>query len=158
MGDLGLRARRLAMLAVLGLAATGISGCSGFDGVDFNGKIFDAVGLGPGSNPFKKSEPAVAQRAPLVLPPEGNALPAPGSAPAQITTSATDPAWPKDPQSQKNAEAEAKKAAQEKWCRDGNWKEKAVKDDVAAANGPQGGCGSIFSVVGDAIFGKKDED
>jgi hypothetical protein len=134
-----------------------LSGCGGFDGVDFNGKIFDAVGLS-GSNPFKKDEPVTQARAPLVLPPDGEPLPPPGSAPPPAPALA-DAQWPKDPDQQKVAQADAKKAAQQKYCKeDGNWKQKAVNDEVGASQGPGGSCnGSIFTVISESLFGKKDE-
>jgi hypothetical protein len=137
---------RWAYVAVL-VTAVSLGGCAG-DGVEFNGKIFDAVGLS--SIGSKREEPRTQARAPLVLPPEGTRLPEPGSAPVPV---AADQAWPRDPQQQKLAEAEAKKRQQQEWCRDGNWKEKAMRDDAKAAHGPQGKCGSIFDLVGNPFGG-----
>lgn len=156
MTDFRLYVRRAGAAGLIAVSLS-LSGCGGIDGVDFNGKIFDAVGLG-GSNPFKKDEPVTQARAPLVLPPNGQALPAPGSAPAPSPVAA-DVQWPRDADQQKVAQADAKKAAHQQYCKeDGNWKQKAVKDEIAADRGPEGSCnGSIFSVISDNVFGKKDE-
>lgn len=128
-----------------------LGGCAA-DGVEFNGKIFEAVGLSGAIG--KREEPKTQARAPLVLPPEGTRLPEPGSAAPPVPALAADQAWPRDPQQQKIADAEAKKKAQEQHCRDGNWKEKALKDDLKASQGPQGGCG-LFSMFG-SLFGNSE--
>jgi hypothetical protein len=127
-----------------------LAGCSGVDGVEFNGKIFEAVGLS-GDQFSKRSEPKTQPRAPLVLPPDPSKLPEPGSAPTPVVA---DQQWPKDRDAQRLADAEARKQAQQKHCQDGNWKQKAHKDDIGAAQGPHGSCtGSIFSVIGGTLFG-----
>jgi hypothetical protein len=129
--------------------ACALPGC-GIDGVELNGKIFDALGvstsaLGP------KPEPKLAQRAPLVLPPDPNKLPEPGSAEAPAIADAN---WPKDREQQRIASAAEAKRKQDEYCRDGNWKEKAMGDEAAAAAaGPSGSCGSIFSAISKGLFG-----
>ncbi|HEY8248058.1 MAG TPA: hypothetical protein VIG38_12355, partial [Hyphomicrobium sp.] len=66
------------VLPVLAACLTvGIAGC-GTDDIQFNGGVFDAIGL----NDAKKSgDPKLAERAPLVVPPSLDRLPAPGEAP-----------------------------------------------------------------------------
>lgn len=63
------------MLAASAVAALSLGGC-GADDVQLNGKIFDAVGM-TGSAP--KKTPKLAERAPLLVPPGLEKLPAPGS-------------------------------------------------------------------------------
>lgn len=160
----GLRIR--GFLGSIGLVgALALGGCSGglSDGVEFNGKIFDAIGLG-GDVFGKKEEPRTQARAPLVLPPDGSQMPSPGStAPpttASISTQSLQSAeWPKDPDQAKLDKAAAKKQAQEDYCKkDGNWQKKAVRDEVAAAEGPDGNCqGNIFKFLSGPILGKGDE-
>ena len=114
-------------------SALGAAAC-GTDDIQFNGGIFDAVGL----NDAKKSgDPKLAERAPLVVPPSLDRLPAPGEAPqpAQIADI-------KDHDAEKavsRAELEAKQAA---YCKV-NY-EDAIKhgDETTAANaeGPMGPC------------------
>lgn len=131
----------------------GLSGCGGVDGVEFNGKIFEAVGL-TGSLGGKKAEPKTEARAPLVLPPPSQSLPEPGSLAAAAPAPQADGAWPNDPDKGKASKDEAVKQAQAAYCRDGNWKEKAM-GDIKAADGPAGSCnGNIFSIIGNTLFGQ----
>lgn len=141
----------LAIAAVL----TGLPGCGGVDGVELNGKLFEAVGLA-GNLGGKKSEPRTEARAPLVLPPPTTqSLAEPGRLAAGAPIPAADQAWPNDPEKGKAQKEEALKQAQEAYCRDGNWKDKALNNDGKAANGPAGSCtGNIFSIVGKSILGE----
>jgi hypothetical protein len=144
--------RRSASLLAVGAALLALPGCGGIDGVELNGKVFEAVGL-TGALSGKKAEPKTEVRSPLVLPPATERLPEPGEngAPAPIQTAQ---AWPNDPDKQRAANEAAKKQAQAQYCKDGNWKEKAMGDDLAATSGPNGSCGSIFSVIGKTLFGE----
>ena len=147
-----------AISAVVLAAALAGCGAGGFDGIEVNSKLLDAAGLSADS--FKKTEAKTQPRAPLVLPPDTSRLPEPGAAPqvlpAALTSGGT--AWPQDPEKKKLTEADAKKAAHEKHCKDGNWKEKANKDSIAEAESTakNGTCGnSLFGVITDAIAGNK---
>ena len=146
------RAKKWVAPAMVSAALLGLAGCGGLDGVEFNGKIFEAVGMTGALG--KRDEPKTEPRAPLVLPPSNERLPAPGemaaAAPAQV---APDPAWPNDPDKRKASNAAAQKQAQADYCRDGNWKEKAMREDQKAA-AAQANCGSIFSVLGKTLFGE----
>jgi hypothetical protein len=112
--------------------ALGVAGCSS-DDIQFNGGIFDAVGL----NDTKKTGDAkLAERAPLVVPPSLDRLPPPGEAPqpAQIADI-------KDPDAQKklsHAELEAKQA---EFCRK-NYDDPLSRGDesVTSVEGPMGPC------------------
>ena len=69
------------VLAVPLCLALGAGGCS-MDDVQFNGGIFDAVGLSDSAKAkLRSSEPQIAERAPLVVPPSLERLPAPGEQP-----------------------------------------------------------------------------
>lgn len=140
----------IARVAALSVALA-FSGCGGIDGVELNGKVFEAVGL-TGALGGKRVEPKTQARAPLVLPPAAERLPEPDAL-AATPVAAADPAWPNDPDKRRASSEEAKKQAQAQHCRDGNWKEKAMGDEVGAAHGPSGQCGSIFSVLGKSLFG-----
>ncbi|MGE0767376.1 MAG: hypothetical protein AB7L90_12990 [Hyphomicrobiaceae bacterium] len=147
------RAKRSVGRLVVGIALLALPGCGGIDGVELNGKVFEAVGL-TGALGGKKSEPKTEQRAPLVLPPSTERLPEPGESvapPAPVQTAQA--AWPNDPDKQRVASESAKNKAQADYCRDGNWKERAMGDDLAASQGPNGSCGSLFSVLGKQLFG-----
>lgn len=149
------RGRMSARLGTIPLfvAVLGLAGCGGVDGVEFNGKLFEAVGM-TGSLGGKKVEPKTEARAPLVLPPPTQSLPEPGSFAAPVAAAPSEQVWPNDPDKGRSSKAEALKQAQAAHCKDGNWKEKAMGDDVNAAAGPAGSCnGSIFSVLGKSLFG-----
>ncbi|MGE0701823.1 MAG: hypothetical protein AB7O57_22180 [Hyphomicrobiaceae bacterium] len=144
-----LSALRVARTAVIA-AFLGLGGCGGgVDGVEFNGKIFDAVGMTGALG--KKAEPKTEPRAPLVLPPSTERLPQPGEF-AAAEPAPTDPAWPNDREKARGDSEAKKKQAQEAYCRDGNWKDKAMREDAKVAAG-QSECGSIFSVLGKQLFG-----
>mgnify|MGYP000633006020 CR=1 FL=1 len=73
------RLRKIALLAAPACLAVSVAGCS-TDDIQFNGGIFDAVGLSDASK-SSGGEPQMADRAPLVVPPKIDRLPAPGEAP-----------------------------------------------------------------------------
>ena len=109
------------------------AGCS-MDDVQLNGGVFDAIGL----NDTKKSgDPKLAERAPLVVPPSLDRLPAPGEAPppSQIADI-------KDPDEQKKLSQAELEAKQAEYCKV-NYDD-AIKhgDEATAANaeGPLGPC------------------
>jgi hypothetical protein len=113
--------------------ALGVAGC-GTDDIQFNGGIFDAVGL----NDTKKSgDPKLAERAPLVVPPSLERLPAPGEAPqpAQIADI-------KDPDAQKKLSQVDLEAKQAEYCKVNYDQAIAHGDEATAANaeGPMGPC------------------
>jgi len=114
------------------LAVT-IAGC-GTDDIQFNGGLFDAVGL----NDTKKSgDPKLAERAPLVVPPSLDRLPAPGEAPqpAQIADI-------KDADEQKKLSQADMEAKQAEYCKVNYDQAIAHGDEASAANaeGPMGPC------------------
>lgn len=154
----GNRVRGVVSVFVLAAALTGC-GAGGFDGIEVNSKLLDSVGLT--SDAFKKTEAKTQPRAPLVLPPDASRLPEPGAAPQAVPAAlaAGDSAWPLDPEKKKLNDAESKKLALEKYCKDGNWKQQATKDEVAAAEAAakNGTCGnSLFGVITGAITGNKE--
>ena len=96
----------------IALLAGIVGGCSGADsGVEFNGKIFDVVGMN--SVGKKSAEPRLAERAPLVPPPRTDALPTPGEA-----ASPAHMAWPDDPDRKKKAVAANEQRDWSKYCAD----------------------------------------
>ncbi|MFD0988344.1 hypothetical protein [Methyloligella solikamskensis] len=78
-----------------------LGGCGG---VEFQGKIFDYAGL---SGERQQEDVQMSERAPLVIPPNTNHLPPPGSGPA------TPSAWPTNPEVAAR-EAQQQQAAAEK--------------------------------------------
>lgn len=144
---------RLKAAAVL-TAAVLASGCSSGD-VELNGGLFDLMGVSAATQK-RAAEPKLAQRAPLVLPPSQDRLPDPEQQTTQVA-GAVDPAWPVDPEDKRKGGTKAAADAQAAYCNDGNWKQKAVRDDVKAAQGPSGSCTpSILSGLKKSLFGGSD--
>jgi hypothetical protein len=96
------RPGRAAVLAAIFAATLALAGCGG---VQFEGKVFDAVGL---SGERQEADPKLAERPPLLLPPNTKALPQPGNGVA-VATARED--WPHNPEeSQKQVIAAQKEA------------------------------------------------
>jgi len=103
------RPGRAALLAA-GFAATlALGGCGG---IEFQGKVFDYMGL---SGDRQEPDPRLAERPPLVLPPDTKALPQPGSGVA-VATARQD--WPKNPEIVQQEAVDAEKAAKAKQVTD----------------------------------------
>ena len=83
------RASRPALLAAAVGATLALTGCGG---VEFQGKIFDAVGL---SGDRQEADVRMAERPPLLMPPNPTALPAPGSG---VTAATAREDWPQNPE------------------------------------------------------------
>lgn len=107
------------------------AGC-GTDDIQFNGGIFDAVGL----NDTKKSADAkLAERAPLVVPPSLDRLPAPGEAPA-----APQIADINDPDAAKQKSHAEQEAAQAEYCKKNYDGARMRGEEASMAEGPLGPC------------------
>jgi hypothetical protein len=116
-----------------------LTGCA--DGVDLNGKVFDWMGVSPAAQEARKFEPKLAERAPLVMPPDVNRLPEPGSekAPGQMV-------WPDDADERKVREAKERERLHLAYCRgEIQWKERALNKDASAPRSPYGPCPGLFS-------------
>jgi hypothetical protein len=98
------RALRLAGALACVLA---LGGCGG---VEFEGKVFDYMGM---SGDRQKADVRMSERAPLLLPPNPKALPAPGQG-ASVAAARAD--WPNDPERVRKRvveEQQAKASAEE---------------------------------------------
>lgn len=89
----------LGLLVVCGFALT-LGGCGG---VEFQGKLFDYAGLSSVGKP--QEDIRMTDRAPLLVPPNPQSLPPPGS------PAITRADWPADTDKQRKQLAEAKQAA-----------------------------------------------
>ena len=131
------RRLRAAFTAGAVAVATIVSGC-GFDGVEFNGAVFDVMGLsGPGT---KAKEPEVAARPGIVVPPHVDRLPQPGEAGATAAAPAPAEAWPDDPDQRKVANAGQVDRQHEAFCREALWKAQAAGQETPQIKGPRGMC------------------
>jgi hypothetical protein len=94
------RALRLAGALAMTLA---LGGCGGGGGIEFEGKVFDYMGL---SGDRQEADVRMTERPPLLLPPNAKRLPPPGQG-AGMATARQD--WPTDPElARKQAVAEKK--------------------------------------------------
>lgn len=122
-----------AIASVLGLSA---AGCS-MDDVQFNGGVFDMVGLSDSSREKTKSgDPKLAERPPLVVPPALDRLPPPveEDQSPQITGI-------KDPDKEKSASKAALEQEQAEYCEKNYEIPKRMGDASAdSAEGPLGPC------------------
>ena len=120
-----------------------LSGCA--DGIELNGSVFDWMGVSPAAQQARKSEPRLAERAPLVLPPDVSRLPEPGS---EAAPAAAQVAWPDDPEQRKIREAKERERLHLAYCRgDAQWKERVLSKEPNAPRSPYGPCPSLFGNV-----------
>jgi len=138
---------RVAALAVSGLVALTLAACSPGD-VALNGKVFDAVGSLNGNT--GDQEVKIAARPGLVVPPNLQNLPAPGSekVPEGQLANINDPDLVKKASPDKSV----LKAQQDAYCKEHYDVPKAHGDDVTAdaAVGPMGPCRkSALGLLGD---------
>ena len=99
---------RAAILATAFAATLALGGCGG---VQFEGKVFDYMGI---SDKGQEPDVKMAERPPLLLPPDTKALPQPGNG-VGVATARQD--WPQNPElvqkqvANAQADAKAKEAA-----------------------------------------------
>jgi hypothetical protein len=136
-------------MATLVTGAALLGGCA--DGIEVNSPLLNSLGVATGAL-GQKAEPQLKPRAPLVMPPSTQRLPEPGQAPT-ATASVNDPAWPKDKDQDRVASAAQKKQQHAQYCRDGNWKERAMDPNAGGMQGPNGSCNTIFDWVGGLFSG-----
>ena len=138
----GWQLRVVHLASTAALAATLVlGGCS--DGLEVNGKLFDWMGISTSALEQGKREPQVAARAPLVLPPNSNRLPAPGSEQEQDPTNI---AALNDPDRKKAAAAKERERLHQAYCRgEIQWKERVQRPDDSAVNrSPYGPCSTML--------------
>src|SRR5262245_21547675 len=132
------------ILGILPLIAV-LGGCS-MDDVELNGGIFNAVGLG--GNKEKPSEPKMAARSALIIPPTLDRVPEPGTPPE---AAATDVAAALDDPDKKAIVTKADLERQQaEYCKKNYDLAKAHGDETGAdlAAGPLGPCrGSVLTAI-----------
>ena len=84
-----IRPVRAALLAAVSAATLALAGCGG---VEFQGKIFDYMGV---SGDRKEPDVRMAERPPLLLPPNPKALPEPQNG---VAAAAARQDWPQNPE------------------------------------------------------------
>lgn len=122
-----------------------LSGCGGVDGIALNGAMFDWMGISESALSKKTGDPKLADRAPLVLPPDTSRLPEPG---APVVAESGPASWPTDPEQRKVAEAKERERLHQAYCRgEIGWENKATRTgDALPAKSPYGSCSTLGSV------------
>jgi len=122
--------------ALAACLALGVAGCSS-DDIQFNGGIFDAVGLSDAAK-AKSKEAKVAERPGLVVPPSLDRLPPPGEAAPESPQVAAI----KDPDAMKKLSQEELQRQQAEYCKVNYEQAMARGDEATALNavGPLGQC------------------
>jgi hypothetical protein len=131
--------RNRTALAAIVVSALALSGC---DSVALEGKVFDWMGISGSALDQKTRDPQMADRAPLVVPPNVSRLPEPGSG----KTGSEDVASLQDPELKKQAAAKERERLHLAYCRgEIQWKERALDREYAAGSkSPYGPCPSLF--------------
>lgn len=122
-----------ARCAALAMAlATG--GCGGLDGVELNGGVFDYFGVSAKSQ--SRSEPKLAERGGIVVPPDPDRLPVPGS---EVAAEAGQVLWPSDPDEKRKLAAADSDRRHTEFCEKALIQAK-LRGDHATVKGPNGPC------------------
>ena len=124
------------MLSIPLCLAFGASGCS-MDDVQLNGGIFDVVGLSDAAKAKSGSEPKIAARAPLVVPPSLDRLPEPGSEEAAENA---EIAGIRDYDAVRTASKKDLERQQAEYCKVNYEQKKVQGQDVDFVEGPLGPC------------------
>lgn len=134
------------LLAAALTGAVALGGCSGGEGVglDVDAPILSAVGINLSG---KKNDEDIPERPGLVVPPSTEALPPP----VDSRLAANQQNWPDDPDRRAKREAEEKAAAQEKYCKEGDWSQKADIKEFEQSTGNSEAKGRCPSVLGEAL-------
>jgi hypothetical protein len=140
------RNRTVLVASGLSLLALALGAC---DSIGLEGKIFDWMGISPSALDEKRRDPKMAERAPLVVPPNVSRLPEPGSG----KTSSEDVAALNDPELRKQAAAKERERLHLAYCRgEIQWKERALDPNQSGTNrSPYGPCPGLFSGTLDGL-------
>jgi hypothetical protein len=132
-------------LAAVALAATIVSGCGAVDGVELNGRIFDWMGVSEASQKANAREPRLPNRAGIVMPPDANRLPEPGSGQDQSDVTAAL----NDPDKRKEFAAAERARLHKAYCSgELTWKERATRRDGAdVPSSPFGPCTFVGGIL-----------
>jgi hypothetical protein len=132
--------------------AVSVGGC-GSDGLELNGALFDWMGVSSAAQQARKVEPKLADRAPLVIPPDTTRLPDPGAGQTAAAQS-----WPLDSEQRKVADVKERERLHMAYCRgEIQWKDRALDPQKSGVNrSPYGPCPSLVSGAASNVdFNKK---
>ncbi len=127
---------RLSAFAAAASISLVLTGC-GTDGLELNGKLFDLMGVSESAQKASSREPRMTERTGLVMPPDANRLPEPGS-----TAEPDIAAQLNDPDKKRVAAAQERERLHKAYCTgELTWKERARdKNNVSPSASPYGPC------------------
>jgi hypothetical protein len=136
---------RMRIAAATALLAVGLTGCGAVDGLELNGRLFDWMGVSESAQKANAREPKLTERTGLVVPPDMNRLPEPGSGGSgepDIAAQLNDP-------DRKRQMAEAERARLHKQYCSGEltWKNRAFDKNAGAPVSPYGPCTFVGQVL-----------
>lgn len=132
--------RNAAIAAALLGGTVALSGCgAGGVGLEVDAPVLNAVGLNLSNT---KKDEDLPERPGLVVPPSTETLPPPGTHTASASPGAQN--WPDDPDKRKKRETEEKAAAEEKYCKEGRWDDKANITEFNKNVGVEARCPSLL--------------
>jgi hypothetical protein len=134
--------KNLRIAAISAALASGLTAC-GSDGVELNGKIFDAMGVSPAAQANSRREPKLSDRAPLVMPPNTARLPEPG-ADAEGAVDVSQQL--NEPERKKQLAAAERERLHKSYCSgEATWKDRATARPGydEAPKSPFGPCGAL---------------
>jgi hypothetical protein len=125
--------------AAVVLSVLALTAC---DSVQLEGKLFDWMGISGSALDERRRDPKMAERAPLVVPPNTARLPEPGSG----KTGSQDVAALNDPELRKQAAAKERERLHLAYCRgEIQWKDKALDPNYSGNKSPYGPCPGLLS-------------
>ncbi|MEL6226873.1 MAG: hypothetical protein AAFY53_10775 [Pseudomonadota bacterium] len=150
-----IRARRQTQRQRVGMALViaaglGLGGCGGVDSIELNGGVFDALGVGGDLLASNRKEVKLQPRPGIVMPPDANRLPAPGS--GSVGAVAPGQQWPVGPESRQAAERAKLRAEHDAFCKTALLQQKTQDPDGAPPTGPLGSCAPG---LGERLFGTR---
>ena len=132
------RLPRAMALCAVAVVTLGLGACAD---TELNGKIFDVLGVSSAAQAAAQTEPKMAERTGLVLPPDASRLPEPGSGGADDGSTALTQV--DDPERRKAAAAAERERLHKAYCSgEMGWKERAADKDYVPKS-PYGPCGFV---------------
>jgi hypothetical protein len=138
------RSTRLTAVSVVAGLALSLGGCGGLDGLELNGKLFDMMGVSESAQKASSREPRMTERTGLVMPPDANRLPEPGSGGAPDVAAQLN-----DPDRKRLVAVQERERLHKAYCSgELTWKERARdKDRVDASASPFGPCTVVGNIL-----------
>lgn len=136
--------KQLSIAALAAALAVGLTACGGIDGVELNGRLFDWMGVSDSAQKANAREPKMTERTGIVMPPDPNRLPEPGSGAAEEDISAQL----NDPDKKRQMAAAERERLHKEYCSgQRTWKKDVFDKNQGAPTSPYGPCTLVGNVL-----------